>query len=125
MKNIKMRYRVMILIAMAVVLSAATYGFAAANTVPDGVAGEGFGDISGYEVLSVVYTLDNSDPTQFASVTLTLDANATDVYAGLGNGTTIYWSAACGGGPTVFTCGLGSSTVNVHDAVELHVSAAQ
>ena len=125
MKNIKMRYRVMILIAMAVVLSAATYGFAAANTVPDGVAGEGYGNISGYEVLSVVYTLDSGDPTQFASVTLTLDANATDVYAGLGDGTIIYWSSACAGGPTVFTCGLGSSTVNVHDAIELHVSAAQ
>lgn len=124
MKNIKMRSRLLILVALALVLSAATYGFAAANTVPDGVAGEGFGDISGYEVLSVVYTLDSGDPTQFASVTLTLDANATDVYAGLGNGVSIYWTS-CGGGPTVFTCGLGSSTVNVHDAVELHVSAAQ
>ena len=125
MKKLKMRSRLLILVALAVVLSAATYGFAAANTVPDGVAGEGFGAISGYEVLSVVYTLDSGDPTQFASVILTLDANATDVYAGLGNGLgTIYWTS-CGGGPTVFTCGLGSSTVNVHDAVELHVSAAQ
>ena len=124
MKKLKMRSRLLILVTLALVLSAATYGFAAANTVPDGVAGEGHGDISGYNV-SVSYTLDNTDPTKFASVTLTLDAAATDVYAGLANSLgTIYWTS-CAGGPTVFTCGLGSSTVNVHDAVELHVSAAQ
>jgi len=121
---LKNRFRLMILVVMALVLSAATYGFAAANTVPDGVAGEGQGAISGYTVSNVVYTLDSSDPTQFDSVAFTLDANASDVYAGVGNGTVIYW-ASCSGGPTSFTCNLTGSTVSVAAAVELHVSSVQ
>ena len=123
-KIFKMRYRFLVLLVMAIVLSAATYGFAAANSVPDGVAGEGFGNISGYNISNVVYTLDGSDPTQFASVAFTLDANASDVYAGLGDGSLIYW-IDCGGGPLNFTCNLTGSTVSVGDAVELHVSSVQ
>ena len=123
-KVIKFRYRLMALLVLAVVLSAATYGFAAANTVPAGVAGEGSGAISGYTVSSVVYTLDSSDPTQFDSVAFTLDANASDVYAGIGNGTIIYWTS-CTGGPTNFSCDLSGSTVSVAGATELHVSSVQ
>ncbi len=123
-KVIKFRYRIMALLVLAVVLSAATYGFAAANTVPAGVAGEGSGAISGYTVSSVVYTLDSSDPTQFDSVAFTLDANASDVYAGIGNGTSIYWTS-CTGGPTNFSCDLSGSTVSVAGATELHVSSVQ
>lgn len=124
MKNIKMRTRLMILLALAVVLSAATYGFADANTVPDGQAGEGQGSISGYIVSNVVYALDSSDPTQFASVSFTLNGNASDVYAGIGTGSLTYW-VNCGGGPTNFVCDLTGSTVSVYDAVELHVSSVQ
>lgn len=123
-KVIKFRYRILALLALAVILSAATYGFAAANNVPAGVAGEGSAAISGYTVSNVVYTLDNSDPTQFDSVAFTLDANASDVYAGLGNGTVIYWTS-CSGGPTSFTCDLTGSTVSVAAAIELHVSSVQ
>ncbi len=120
----KFRYRILALLVLGVILSAATYGFAAANSVPDGVAGEGSGAISGYTVSNVVYTLDSSDPTQFASVAFTLDANASDVYAGIGNGSVIYWTS-CAGGPTNFTCDLTSSTVSVAAAIELHVSSVQ
>ena len=84
-KVMKFRYRILALLALAVILSAATYGFAAANSVPAGVAGEGMGVISGYTVSSIQYYLDSSDPTQFDHVTFTLDANASDVYAGLGS----------------------------------------
>jgi hypothetical protein len=105
-------------------MSAATYGFAAANTVPAGVAGEGQGAISGYTVTNVVYTLDNSDPTQFASVAFSLSANASDVYAGVGNGTNTYWTQ-CTGGPTNFSCSLSGSTISVAAATELHVSSVQ
>jgi hypothetical protein len=120
----KFRYRILALLVLAVVMSAATYGFAAANNVPAGVAGEGSGAISGYTVTNVVYTLDASDPTQFDNVTFTLDANASDVYGGLGNGTIIYWTS-CSGGPTNFTCDLTGSTVSVAGAIELHVSSVQ
>jgi len=123
-KVIKFRFRILALLALAVILSAATYGFAAANDVPDGVAGEGQGTISGYTVSSVNYFLDSGDPTQFDHVTFTLDANASDVYAGIGAGATIYWTS-CTGGPTSFSCDLTLSTVSVAAADALHVSSVQ
>ncbi len=123
-KVLKFRYRILALLALAVILSAATYGFAAANSVPAGVAGEGMGAISGYTVTSVQYYLDSGDPTQFDHVTFTLDANASDVYAGLGTGSAIYWTS-CSGGPTDFSCDLTGSTVSVAAAFELHVSSVQ
>ena len=119
------KFRVLALLALAVVMSAATYGFAAANSVPAGLAGEGQGAISGYTVSNVVYALDNSDPTQFASVSFTLSANASDVYAGVAAGGTIFWSSSCSGGPINFSCSLAGSTVSVNAANELHVSAVQ
>ena len=122
-KLMNRKFRILALLVLAVVMSAATYGFAAANTVPDGVAGEGEGAISGYTVTNVVYTLNSSNPTQFASVSFDLDAFATDVYAGLGNGTGIYWTS-CAGGPT-WTCSLAGSTISVAAAIELHVSSVQ
>ncbi len=121
---LKYRYRILVLLVLTIALATASYGFAAGNTVPAGVAGEGMGVISGYTVSSVVYALDGSDPTQFASVAFTLDANASDVYTGIGNGVTIYWTS-CAGGPTNFTCNLSGSTISVAAAIELHVSSVQ
>jgi len=123
-KLMSKKFRILALLVLAVVMSAATYGFAAANSVPDGVAGEGTGDISGYTVTNVNYFLNSSNPTQFDHVTFTLNANAGDVYAGLGNGTLIYWTT-CTGGPLNFSCDLSSSTVSVAAAIELHVSSVQ
>ena len=123
-KLMNRKFRILALLVLAVVMSAATYGFAAANTVPAGVAGEGMGAISGYTVSNIVYTLNSSNPTQFASVSFDLNANATDVYAGLGNGSGIYWTS-CTGGPTAFSCSLAGSSVSVAGATELHVSSVQ
>ena len=123
-KVIKFRFRILALLAMAVILSAATYGFAAANTVPDGVAGEGQGAISGYIVSNVHYYLDSGDPTQFDRVEFTLDDSAADVYAGIGAGVTIYWTSCTGGSP-IFSCDLSGSTVSVFAADALHVSSVQ
>ena len=119
------RYRIMTLLVLAVVLSAATYGFAAANTVPDGVAGEGSGVISGYVVTNVNYLLDSTDPTSFASVSFDLGAAANDVYAGLGNGTIIYWIDCSNTAGTAWSCDLSASTVSVRAATSLHVSSAE
>ena len=124
-KLMNYRYRIITLLVLAVVLSAATYGFAAANTVPNGVAGEGEGVISGYVVTNVNYTLDSSNPTAFASVSFDLGAPASQLYVGIGNGPSIYWTDNCSNVGTVWTCILGASTVNVHDATSLHISAAE
>jgi len=123
-KLMSRKFRILALLVLAVVMSAATYGFAAANTVPAGVAGEGMGAITGYTVSNVVYTLNDSDPTQFASVAFDLNANASDVYAGLGDGSDIFWTQ-CAGGPTAFTCSLAGSTISVFGATQFYVSSVQ
>ena len=52
-----------LVVALALILSVTTYAFAAANTVPATNAGDGAGDISGYTVSDVTYTLsDNTIP---------------------------------------------------------------
>jgi hypothetical protein len=128
-KLMNYRYRIITLLVLAVVLSAATYGFAAANTVPDGVAGEGSGGISGYTVTNVNYLLDSNDPTSFDSVSFDLSAAASDVYAGLSiDDATISWVGlgdCLSTGGFGWSCDLSGSSVSVRDAYFLHVSAAE
>ena len=124
-KLIKNRYRILALLVMAIILGAATYGFAESNTVTSGAAGEGSGTISGYTVTNVHYTLNSTTPTQFTSVSIDLGATAAtnNVYAGI---------SATGGSPASWvTCTLNAGTVwdcplsgSVDTAQELHVAAA-
>jgi hypothetical protein len=122
------RYRILALVVLILILSTAAFGFAASNTVPAGQAGEGQGGITGYTVSSVVYTLDSSDPTAFDSVAFTLDAAASDVYAGLDDGVTIDWASCTSQNPptdTQFSCDLTAVTVTVAGADALHVSSVE
>lgn len=73
MRSFKMRH--LALMMLVLILAAATYGFAAANTVPDGGAGDGQGTISGYTIGSVNYNLLGSDPSKVASVDFTVTPN--------------------------------------------------
>lgn len=134
MKLFRGRSRIVVLVMLALVLGAAVYGFAAANTVPDNNAGEGDGTISGYTVANIDYTLNASDPTAFSQVafdlTLAGGGNApatTEVHVGIGDGTTTYWTTCTATAGTLpnWTCNLSSSTVGVRAAIELHVAAAQ
>lgn len=54
------------------VLAAATYAFAAANTVPTSLAGDGTGTISGFTVSNIHYTLNAANPAGDVS-TVTFD----------------------------------------------------
>ena len=121
------RFRILALLALVITTSAATYGFAAANTFTgNNIAGEGQDTISGYEVSGVSYTLDPSDPAEFFSVEFDLNGTANDVYAGVGDGTNpVYWASCTEAPADHWTCILSGSTVNVNSAIELHVSAAQ
>ena len=119
------RYRVLALMIALLILGTATYGFAASNTVPAGEAGEGTGVISGYVVTNVVYTLDSSDPTAFDTVTFTLDAAASDVYAGLDAGGAIDWVSCTNPSGNDFSCDLSTVTVTVAGATALHVSSVE
>jgi hypothetical protein len=129
-KFIQYRYRVLALVIMLLILGTATYGFADSNTVPAGSAGEGMGVISGYTVTNVVYTLDASDPTAFSDVDFTLNAAASDVYAGLDDGTGIDWVPCTTTNPgtdTDFNCDLTlpAMGVTVAGATALHVSSVE
>ncbi len=120
---LRKRFRLAALLVLAMVLAVATYGFAAANNVPDTKAGEGEGVISGYDVISVDYVLDPSDPTSFDSVSFDLQAAASSVYAGLEGSTTTYWASCTNSSGTVWTCDLSGSSVSVLDSAVLHVSS--
>jgi len=61
---------------LAVAVMAAAYGFAATNTVPDTRAGDGAGNINGYIVSNVTYTLNASNPQQLDRVEFDLNAAA-------------------------------------------------
>ena len=70
-------------VLLTVLFAVAAYAFTASNTVPASKAGDGNGAISGYNVSSVVYTLDAADLTKIQKVAFTLDAAATSVQASL------------------------------------------
>jgi len=66
--------RYMAIFALVLVLTGATYAFAAANSVPASKAGDGSGAISGYTVSAIHYTLNGTNPATIDSVSFTLDS---------------------------------------------------
>ncbi|MBC8503992.1 MAG: hypothetical protein ISR58_17365 [Anaerolineales bacterium] len=114
--------RVLVLLVFAIILAAATYGFAAANTFSGGSTvgrmGEGSGAISGYDVTSVSFTLNSANPHQITAVALVLDNSATGVQVSLDGAT---WDT-CSGSGVNWSCTLGSA-VNVSAANSLDVYA--
>jgi hypothetical protein len=109
------------LVLLALILAAAVYGFAAANTVPNTYAGDGSGTILGYTVSSIVYTL-NSDgnPGDIDSVAFTLSAAAGQAYVSFDGGTT--WNSCVISGGTSVTCG--SLNESVASAASLRIVAS-
>ncbi len=72
-KLFKLRFRLVALVVLGLVLVAATYGFAAANTVPDSSAGDGTGNVSGYTIANIVYTVDKTaSPAEIDAVAFDL-----------------------------------------------------
>jgi hypothetical protein len=102
-------------IAALMVLSTIAYAFAAAIVVPDTNAGIGNGDILGYTVSAIDYTL-NADPTNLDSVDITLSTAADEVQVRANGGSWV----ACTGGPTTWSCTLG---ITVASAASLEVVA--
>lgn len=68
-----LRPRVLVMFALALILSVSAYGFAAANTVPLSAVGDSDAVISGYAVTNVVYTLDTStNPSKITQVNFSI-----------------------------------------------------
>jgi len=106
-KNLKVLFAVVAILAIA----AASYAFAAANTVPDTLAGDGTGDVSGYTVTDVVYNLNATNPNTLDSVAFDLGAAAAQVQVQL---------VASG---SWYGCTLDSGTVWECDTTGLAVSS--
>jgi hypothetical protein len=108
--------------AVLATVAAASYGFAAANTVPASRAGDGSAAVSGYTISNVHYNLDFLNPQQLASVTFTISpavpATGTVRISTDGGAT---WGATCGTGSNI-TCTTSASVASV---TSLRVVAAQ
>ena len=109
---------------LVLILAAAVYAFAAANTVPESGAGDGTGTISGYTISTIRYALNATTPTNIDSVSFTITpaggASApTTVYVQL-NGAGSWYSCTLGAN---WSCALTGQTVLA--ASNLRVVAAQ
>ncbi len=60
-------------------ISAGTYAFTNANTVPTSYAGQGKGNITGYVASAIEYTASSTNPHKMSSVKFTLDQAAKTV----------------------------------------------
>jgi hypothetical protein len=121
------RLRTLAMIALLLVLSAAAYGFAAANTVPNSGAGDGSGTITGYVITDVRYTLNATNPANIDSVSFTVTpggtaAAPTSVKAKLVSTSSTYSSCTNTAG-TTWSCAVTGVTALAAD--ELRVIAAQ
>ncbi len=83
-KQKRTSYRVLSLVSLSLLIAAATYGFAEANTI-SGVSGigAGYGVKSSYEVSRVSYTLDLEDPGTFTAVEFTLEGEGSAIFVGV------------------------------------------
>jgi hypothetical protein len=100
------------------VLTTAMYAFTATNTVDSSRAGLGDGDIDGYDVTNISWTLDSDDPSQITGVSFDLDAEAGSAYARVDDGA---WAACTNGSGNSWSCAVSGDT---KEAASLEVAAA-
>jgi hypothetical protein len=88
---------------LAVLFAVAAYAFTASNTVPATKAGDGSGNITGYTVSGITYTLRAADPSYIDKWSFTLDSAATQVQSKLVAASASYTTCTIVGG-TAVTC---------------------
>jgi len=115
--------RVLFVTLLLFVLAGSTYAFAATNTVPPSIAGDGQGVISGYAITDVHYELDGAD---IDAVTFTAtnseELTATDVKISLITDGDFYTCTITSGNS--WSCDV-DSEVSVLEADLLRVVAVQ
>lgn len=104
-------FKIVFVLIAVFAISIAAYAFAAANVVPDTKAGDGSGEVTGYTVTAVQYTLNASNPATLDSVSFDLGAAAAQVQVQLVSAGSWY------------ACSLDSGTVWECDTTGLNVSA--
>jgi hypothetical protein len=70
------RVRFLAVVAIVVLAMSVGFGFAAQNTIEDSSAGDGQGTISGYDVASVQYTLNSTNPQNIDNVKFNISGGA-------------------------------------------------
>jgi hypothetical protein len=104
MKKLSRNTRILLVIALVALATAATYAFTASNTVPGSNAGSGSGAISGYTVSNIHYQANAATPDNMDAVTFDLDAPANDVKVTVVNGGQVYDCGASVGGSNSVSC---------------------
>lgn len=98
----------------------------ASNTVPESKAGEGQGTITGYDISTVHYQLNATDPSKIDAVTFKLDSApvaGSTIRVKVGSATTTWYT--CTTVTTAATCPTVSPAATVVLANELKVVVAQ
>lgn len=123
-------FRFRYLMILALLVAGLTIGFAAAaqNTVDSSSAGDGFAEISGFDITAVQYTLNDSNPQNIDSVSFEVSGGAgkpATVKAKLVSLGSAWFDCAStnDASPYAFTCETPDTTVLSVD--ELRVIAAQ
>ena len=119
-----MRRIVIILAVVALMGTAIGAVFASAAAIPTfngGNVGSGDGDVSGYVVSNVVWTLQTDDPTKIESVTFAITPAAATVFADTNDGGLV--ACADAGGGLSWDCNL-SPNPSTSAVTSLIVSAA-
>jgi hypothetical protein len=112
--------KLFIVVVVALIFATSAYAFAASNTVPGTVAGEGAGAVSGYTVTAIVYNLDATTPSNIDSVTFTLSGAATTVKASVTPGTFYNCTVVTGNN---WTCTTTAPQATVTGATNLDIIA--
>jgi len=120
--------RVVAVALVSIVAGSVGYGFAASNTGLSGSGGDGVGQISGYAIDNISYTLSSQDPTRLDAVSFDIDGGAAmpAVMVKLVSESEDWHSCAISTAqvPSRATCALGGS-VAIADVDEVRVVAAQ
>lgn len=119
--------RLVVMFALLLLLAAVSYGFAAANVLPETGAGDGQQTISGYTITNVTYTLNTTTPSNIDKVTFDIAPTAgasapTTVKAKLVAASSTWFACSKTTG-TTWSCNVTGVTATAAD--ELRVVAAQ
>ena len=115
------RPRSFAMIILILIIAAAVYGFAAANTVDPSYVGDGNEDISGFAITDIRYDLNDSNPTQVDEVSFQILPAPNEYFVSLDGGST--WLSTCSYSSPRVTCTL--SGITALGASNLRVVAAQ
>jgi hypothetical protein len=112
-------------IGITLIIAAATYGFASANTLNiTSLSGQGFGLRSIFEVSKINYTLDAENPEYFTEVHFTLENQDQPVHAGVSveKNSEVTWAESCHLEGSGYSCSF-EPRFHVLEADWLHVVA--